>query len=142
MRIELRAPVTDAEIEKYNHLRWRVLGKPWGESKPPTTVDSAAFHLAAWDGDKLIGCGRIEFLSPEEAQVRGMAVDPEYASRGIGSSVLQALEEHAARAGVKRIVLHGRENALAFYRRNGYQQGEQSYIKYGSILHWRMHKDL
>jgi GNAT superfamily N-acetyltransferase len=143
MRIELRAPVTGEEFEKYNDLRWRVLGKPWGEKKPAASShNSSAFHLAAWDGDKLIGCGRVEFRSPDEVQVRGMAVDPEYVSHGIGSRVLRGLEEHAARSGVKRIVLHGRENALGFYRNNGYQQGEQSYTKYGSVLHWRMHKDL
>jgi GNAT superfamily N-acetyltransferase len=71
-----------------------------------------------------------------------MAVDPEYAGQGIGSRVLKGLEEHAVRAGMKRMVLHGREIALPFYRRNGYQQGEQSYTLYGSVLHWRMHKDL
>jgi len=148
MQIQLREPRTPDELSAYYNLRWRVLRKPWGGERvhPPDAgnggAEAGAFHLTAWDGPRIAGCGRLEFSSPGEARVRGIAVDPDYQGKGIGSMILSALEAHAARIGLERLVLDGRENALGFYRRNGYECGEESHTLYGVVRHWRMWKDI
>jgi GNAT superfamily N-acetyltransferase len=98
--------------------------------------------LAAWDGDQIVGTGRLHILSADEVQVRGMAVVPSHANNGIGSLILRELERRATRFGARRIVLHAREAALDFYRKNHYQLGDRSYTLFGSIVHWRMYKEL
>lgn len=56
--------------------------------------------------------------------------------------ILCALEAYAAMIGLKRMVLDGRAYALAFYRRNGYQCGKESYTLFGVVRHWRMWKEI
>ena len=144
MDIELREPKTEEEFEKYYDLRWRILRKPWTDEKQSgrDANERTAIHLTAWDGDKLVGGGRFYFLSSDEAQIRGMAVEHGYENKGIGSMILKGLEERAMQGGAKRIVLHAREGALEFYRKNQYHVVERSYTLFHSIVHWQMHKDL
>ena len=147
-RIELREARTPDELSAYQDLCWRVLRKPWERTRTqrPVTangdLETSALVLTAWDGDRLTGGGRIEFPTTGEGQVRGMAVDPDYQGEGIGTMILRALEAHGARLGLKRLVLHGRENALAFYRRSGYECGGESYTSFGVVRHWLMWKEI
>jgi ribosomal protein S18 acetylase RimI-like enzyme len=144
MAVEIREPTTAREFSEYYDLRWRVLRQPWNGDKPDGNdeAERTAIHLAAWDDERLVGAGRLHFLSPDEAQVRGMAVERGYAGKGIGSILLRSLERRAAQAGVTRIVLHARENAVEFYRKNQYEVVERSYTLFGSIEHWRMCKSI
>jgi ribosomal protein S18 acetylase RimI-like enzyme len=144
MPIELREPQTAEELEKYFDLRWRILRKPWGGEKATSrdAAEKTAIHLTAWEYGRLVGAGRFHFLSPEEAQIRGVAVESGHEHKGIGSTLMKGLEERAARAGARRITLHARETALPFYRKHHYQVLERSYTLYDSIAHWRMQKDL
>jgi len=144
MKIELREPKTKEEWEQYYDLRYRVLRKQWNGEKQSSQGEGedSAIHLAAWDGGKIAGAGRLNFLSPEEVQIKGMAVDGDFAGRGVGSLMLRGLEERAARLGARRVLLHARESALEFYRKNGYEVGNQSYTLFGVIAHWEMRKTL
>jgi ribosomal protein S18 acetylase RimI-like enzyme len=144
MDIELREPKTEEEFERYYDLRWRILRKPWTDEKQSgrDQYERTAMHLAAFDGGKLVGAGRCYLVSSNEAQIRGMAVEQDYEKKGIGSMILQGLEERAMQAGARRIVLHARESALEFYRKNHYQVVERSYTLFHSIVHWQMYKDL
>ena len=144
MDIELREPGTAEEFQKYYDLRWRILRQPWTDKRITAQDDQErpATHLTAWDGDKLAGCGRFYLISENEAQIRGMAVEHGYEKKGVGSMILRGLEERAIQAGARRSVLHARESALEFYRKNRYQLGDRSYTLFDSIVHWQMHKDL
>src|SRR5580692_10923189 len=129
MNIELREPATQEEFQKYHDLRWRILRQPWTDKRRRVEdeQEQPATHLTAWVGDQLVGCGRFYFISDHEAQIRGMAVEHGHEKKGIGSMILKGLEQRAMQAGARRIVLHARESALAFYRSNQYQTGERSY---------------
>jgi GNAT superfamily N-acetyltransferase len=144
MDIESREPETEEEFQKYYDLRWRILRQPWTGKKytAQDEQEKPATHLTAWEGNKLVGCGRFYLISEHEAQIRGMAVEHGYEKKGIGSMILRGLEDRAMQAGARRIVLHARESALDFYRKNHYQLGERSYTLFDSIIHWQMHKDL
>lgn len=144
MDTELREPSTAKEFEQYYDLRWRILRKPWTTDRESSTDEREddAFHLGAWCGGKLAGVGRLHFNSPHEAQVRYMAVEHDFDRRGIGSVILRALEEQARTRGAVRIVLNARETALGFYLHHGYVRSDMSGTLFGSIVHWRMLKEL
>jgi GNAT superfamily N-acetyltransferase len=144
MNFELREPQTEHELALYYDLRWRILREPWTTLRESgrDEHEGDAIHLTAWSGDKLVGTGRLHFNSPEEAQIRCMAVDEAYARNGIGSLILKDLEARAAAAGASRVVLSARDTALPFYAKNGYQRLGHSVTLFDSIEHWWMRKDL
>lgn len=145
MSIELREPKTEDEFRLYYDLRWRILREPWTLSRETATDDRepSAFHLMALEaGATLLGVGRLHFNSPEEAQVRYMAVESGHNGRGIGSLILEKLEAHARERGARRIVLNARESAIPFYRKHHYLQCGRTNTEFEAVVHWRMVKDL
>jgi hypothetical protein len=55
---------------------------------------------------------------------------------------LAALERRAVDAGAARIVLDARENALRFYRKQGYTVEGPGHTLFNSIAHVRMKKTI
>jgi N-acetylglutamate synthase-like GNAT family acetyltransferase len=82
----------------------------------------------------------LHFNTETEAQIRYMAVTPEYEKQGIGTSIIAALEAKARQQQCKTIVLHARENAVGFYQKKGYELLEKSHLLFGTIQHFRMRK--
>jgi len=144
MGIEVREPGTPTEVGLYYDLRWRILREPWTKIKEQgrDEHEDEAFHLTAWEEGRLVGVGRLHFNSPEEGQVRYMAVEGDRRGRGIGGLILQELEDRARRARATRMVLNARADAVPFYRRHGYEQVDPSETLFDSIPHWRMRKEL
>lgn len=145
MELEIRQPKDEQEFERYYDLRWRVLRRPWTQPKESEKDDheSGALHLAAWLGEKLVGVGRLHFNSPEEAQIRFMAVEEGYTDQGIGGVILEALEAHARGQNARLVVLNARDRAVKFYERHGYQRiTDEAERLFDSITHWKMSKPL
>ena len=144
MEIAIREPANPSELDLYYDLRWRILRERWTQVRETgkDEHESAAFHLTAWSGHKLVGTGRLHFNSPKEAQVRFMAIEDRFSRRGIGSRILEALEAKARERGAAHIILNARDSAVAFYRKHGYQLVDQSATLFDSITHWRMQKML
>ena len=144
MYIEIREPRTAQEIEAYYELRWRILREPWTQARESgkDEHEDNAIHLTAWAGERLVGVGRVHMISPDQAQIRYMAVETGDARRGVGSLILAGLEERAARLGARAIVLNARDTAVGFYRKHGYRLVDQSGTLFNSIVHWLMQKDL
>ncbi len=142
MRIVIK-PV-ETEWPQYFELRWRVLRAPWGEAQGTErdAIEDECFHLVACDQQRVVGVGRLQYNSPTQAQIRYLAVAPEYEGRGIGRRIVEALEHQARLVASTEIVLDAREPAVGFYRRLGYTVTEKSYLLFGSIQHWRMRKAL
>lgn len=145
MDIQLREPNTEEEFRLYYDLRWRVLREPWTQARESAQDEHErdAFHIMALQkGKLLVGVGRLHFNSPDEAQVRYMAVEQPHTGRGIGSLVLEALEENARRRGARQIVLNARESAVPFYTRHGYAVIDKTSTLFESLIHWHMRKEL
>ena len=143
--LELTAPVTDLDWERYFDLRWRVLRKPWNQ--PPGSerdeLDQESFHLMLRDqSDAVVAVGRLHLNSPEEAQVRFMAVDESWRGRGLGSRILEGLEKQARTQAIKRVVLNAREEAVDFYLKHGYTVQGPADTLFGTVRHARMRKDI
>ena len=132
------------QFEKYYELRWKVLRKPWNQPRgsEKDEMEEKSIHIMACDNDKIVGVARLHFNSKEEAQIRYMAVDENYRRKGIGSMLLKKLEEIAKQKNAKHIVLNARENAVEFYRKNGYVVMEKTYVLFGEIQHYKMMKKL
>ncbi len=143
--LKICTPITDNDFANYYTLRWLVLRKPWNQ--PPGSekdeLESEALHRMVCDREGIVrGTGRLHLNSPAEAQIRYMAVHPEFHRQGIGRMILMALEAAARGEHAKRIVLNARDNALAFYKALGYVQKGKSYVLYDSIQHFLMEKIL
>ena len=138
-------PTTDADLERYFDLRWRVLREPWAQPRGSERDDreDESIHLMfrAANGDAL-AAGRLHLNTPTEAQVRFMAVDPRAQGCGLGSRLLRSLEDRAREAGAKRIVLNARESAQRFYEQHGYHIEGPADRLFGGVDHWRMSKNL
>ena len=144
-RWEIRAPSGASEWARMLDLRWRVLRQPWNQPRGSEgdALDATAVHRIAVvvDGG-VVGTGRLQLNSAEEAQVRYMAVAERWRNRGVGGTILAALEAEAGRLGARRVVLNARAEAIAFYRRHGYRSVAPGALLFGAIPHEVMAKEL
>lgn len=144
MKTEVRAPKNEDEWEQYYNLRYEVLSKPSGSPKSSVyhEEDSTAFHAACFADGEIIGVGRLHYNDDDfdTGYVRFMAVSNDHRSQGIGSKVLNKLEEIAAEHGTKKMFLKARESALDFYLKNNYKKLDKCNEKFFRTPHWNMEK--
>lgn len=142
MKFKITSPKSDSEFKKYYQLRWEILRKPWNQPVGSEKDDNEneSFHVAAFDeAGGILGVGRLHFNSAAEAQIRYMAVKKK--GLGIGSRIVETLEKHATETGAKYIILNSRENAVNFYKQNGYMITQKGPVLFG-IKHFIMKKEL
>lgn len=144
MEIKIRAPFDPLEWGAYFDLRWRELRAPWNEPRGSERDDleDKSIHAAAFMASTIVGVGRAHLNTPEEAQVRYMATENSYRSKGIGGKILAHLEQKAKAQGATSIVLNAREKAREFYERNGYHVVGPGHTLYDEINHVVMRKQL
>lgn len=138
-------PITETEWQAYYELRWQVLRAPWnqprGSERDP--LDASSEHVMALSEEKqLLGVGRLHFTEDGEAQIRYMAVSESARGQGIGTLLLQELENIARLHGAGVVRLDARETALGFYRRFGYEDMGDGHTLFGTIQHRKMRKSL
>jgi GNAT superfamily N-acetyltransferase len=142
--IVVRSPRTPDEWDAYYALRYRVLRQPWGA--PPGSerdeLEDSAVHRIAVEAStgRIVGCGRIHQRPDGTAQIRFMAVAEDYRGRGIGSMLLESLQQWAWERGIVTIVLYARTTAIPFYLQHGYRVVERAHTLYGAIEHVLMEK--
>lgn len=136
---------TDPEmIEAIINLRYEILRKPWDKPKETATDDQEYHSVNAYveENGRIIACGRLQHNGQGIGQIRYMAVGDGFRGKGLGKLVLQKLEEEAMAMGLVKIELQARENALAFYKANGYELKETSFKLWDLIQHYLMAKNL
>ena len=141
----VRPPQTPEEFERYRDLRWRILRAPWDQPKitEQDDLENDDFPIMVCEVDGIpIGVGRAHFISEDEAQIRSISVEPNWEGKGIGTIVLKELEKIVTAKGAKRIIIHARNNAVEFYKKNGYHSVEESYNLFGVIPHTLMEKKI
>jgi predicted GNAT family N-acyltransferase len=143
-QIEIRSPKTEAEWKKYDDFRWEVLRKPLKMSHIPLkdTLEDSSYHfMAITISKKILACGRVHMNNEYEAQIRYMGVSDDIRRMGVGTSMVNKLEDKAKTLGAKYVTLNARNIALDFYKSLGYIEIEpyESDIK---IPHTRMEKIL
>ena len=139
----VRPPKTPEEFQRYRDLRWKILRAPYNQPRITEKDDQGIvdFPLMVCEVDGIpIGVGRAHFISKDEAQIRSISVEPEWEGKGIGSIVLKELEKIVSEKEAKRIIIHARNNAIEFYKKNGYREVEPSYTLFDEIEHTLMEK--
>jgi ribosomal protein S18 acetylase RimI-like enzyme len=140
------APKTKDDFIKYYLLRYNILREPWNElpGSEKDTSDKSSIHrmIVDSDGGKVLAVGRIHFNSKDEAQIRYMAVHKDSQGKGFGTKMIEELESIAQFEGAKWIILQARENAISFYKNNGYSIIKKTHLLFNVIQHWLMRKDL
>ncbi len=144
MHFEIKQPESPDEFKQYYALRFRILRAPWGEPEGSEVddIEDQCFHIMATKNGNIVGIGRLQFNSTVEAQIRYMAVEKTYEGNGIGSMIVNALEQEAINRNVRNVVLDAREPAVGFYRKLGYSTEKKSYVLFDEIQHYRMTKRL
>jgi predicted GNAT family N-acyltransferase len=70
-------------------------------------------------------------LGNRTAKLRQMWIHPRLRTSGHGTCLLTTVEENLAASGVRKFILHARQNAVGFYRKNGYTSVGESFIEVG-----------
>ena len=143
--MRITSPVSEFEWQKYYWLRYQVLraplGLPPGSEKIPD--DATATHALLLDEDQeAVGVCRLHLQTPQEAQIRFMAIHPDHQGQGLGKKLLLYLEEKARQQGATFMTLQARENAVPFYKSCGYALLEKTHLLYGQVQHYKMQKYL
>lgn len=74
-------------------------------------------------GDETVGCGGLQRIDDDTAEIKRMWIHPDWRGAGLGRRLLSELERIAADLGRVRVVLDTNEvltEAVAMYERNGY----------------------
>lgn len=143
--MRLLEPNSPEDFEKYYQLRWEVLRKPWNQPKGSEKDDAenVSIHIMALDDNgECVGVSRLQLNSPDVAQVRFMGVRDDQQGKGVGKLLMSYLETKAKDAGVKKIILQARENAVPFYLSIGYALKEKTFKLWDIIQHFLMEKEL
>jgi GNAT superfamily N-acetyltransferase len=81
---------------------------------------SSWYVLAAYDGDRLVGFGRLLSDGILHAMIYELIVLPEYQGQGIGGKILERLVERCKETGVRDIQLFCAAGKRAFYEKRGF----------------------
>ncbi len=76
--------------------------------------------LAAYDGERLVGFGRIVSDRALHAMIYDLIVLPEYQNQGIGGEILERLVERCRQAGIRDVQLFCALGKRAFYEKRGF----------------------
>ena len=140
----VKTNTTPAIIEQIIDLRDEVLRKPWNQTRQSVTDDLEEIAINAYieKDSEIIACGRLQNNGSGIGQIRYMAVNKAFQGKGLGKLIVVKLEDEAKRMQLKTIELQARENALDFYKSQGYIVKETSFKLWDIIQHYLMSKHL
>lgn len=122
----------DNEIKKSAFtLRSTVFVEEQGFFDQLDSIDDIAWHAVAYDGEKIIGCGRMFPETEGKYHVGRIAVLKEYRRTGVGREIMKAFEQTARSEGGKSLVLSAQRRAVDFYLALGYEMIGDEYLEEG-----------
>lgn len=124
---KISIPSDEQELNAYFHFRWQILREPFHlpQGSEKDEYESVAEHRMIKDGKgNVIAVGRVHLNTPEEAQVKHIAVSSEMRGKGLGQMIVFALEEVARKMGVERIVTNSMDASVEFFRSCGFEVQE------------------
>lgn len=130
-----------------------VLGQDVPEELERDELDATAEHAVAYDGERLVGTGRLLDGRTDEAgrlvagtagrvaTIGRMAVLEAARGAGVGRRLLDLLVARAAERGFGCVELHAQVHARGFYERAGFAPYGEVYLEAG-IEHVGMRREL
>ena len=85
-----------------------------------SAVCRSSFIVAAYDGDRFIGFGRVLTDGVLHAMIYDLITDPAYQGRGVGSEVLKRLVKKCRQSGIRDVQLFCAAGKRGFYERRGF----------------------
>jgi len=144
MNYILKEPKTKIDFKNYYYFRWQQLRKPLNDSKESAIdeIENDSHHMMAVNSDnKIIGVGRLHRKEVHIFQIRFMAVNGSNQNKGVGSKILSYLEKMVVNKNRgSKVILHAREAAINFYKKNGYKMVKKTHKIKGGIQHYLMEK--
>jgi len=143
-KIEIKSPKTEKDFNDYYHLRWFILRKDFENNLESSKdeLENNSSHVMAVYNQKVIGVGRIHKVDDKNSQIRYMAIDSNFRRLGIGNLILSELIRIARLEKQKYIILHSREKAIKFYKKNNFILIRKSHLLYDKIQHYLMQREL
>lgn len=83
-------------------------------------LKNSQFMVMAYDGEQLVGCGRVVTDGVMHAMIYEMIVSPSYQGQGIGSVILNMLVAKCKAANIRDIQLFSAAGKAPFYRKHGF----------------------
>ena len=145
MNYNIISPEKQEEFNQYYYFRWEYLRKPLDKqlgAERDDIEDLSIHRIVLNETKQIIAVGRVHHNSSIESQIRYFAVDKNYRRQGIGSYLMQDLENIALRENRQIMMLNARENALSFYEGLGYAISKKTNLLFGKIQHYEMKKVL
>jgi len=137
-----------AQLSEIFQLRWDVL-------RPGRAIEAAQFpgddapetiHVGAFARERNIGCAtatRALWQEKPAWQLRGMGIALDWQRRGIGQHLLATTEELVRQASdIRQIWCNAREEAVAFYEKQGWQVASEPFHIEDVGTHFKMTKNL
>ena len=93
-----------------------------------TLSEDVQEFLVADAGDEVVGCGALHVMWEDLAEVRTLAVHPDYRRSGVGSKILSAQLERARNLGIKRVFCLTFETE--FFGRHGFVEIEGAPVEH------------
>jgi len=119
---EVRIATSDLEREDAFNVRRKVFVEEQGV---PLTLeldhfDKTAEHFVVYSDEVPIGAGRIREIGVGIGKVERVCVLGDYRGKYLGNLVMNAIEEHAKKADMKKVILNAQAYAVPFYEKLGY----------------------
>ena len=138
---EIRSPETNKEWNDYYFLRWKILRSDFSEDvdSAKDDLENKSYHISViLSNEKIVGVGRLHDVDDRISQIRYMAVNEDYRGHDLGKKILSKLMQYAKDNDKKYIILHARENAVKFYKNNGFELIKKTHLLFGEIQHYLM----
>jgi predicted GNAT family N-acyltransferase len=142
--MEVRAPQNEKEWLEYYSLRYRLLRESLGQElgSEKNEGDQNAIHFALFDNQQIMAIGRLDERDDKSMQARFVAVEKNNQGKGYGLKLMQAMEKKCIELNKPCMFLQARENAVEFYKKQGYTLIEKTHLLLGQVQHYSMEKVL
>ena len=117
IRYEFDAPVSPAALADLRQVvGWNRMQRDLSDPRLRN-----AFHLCAFDGERLVGYAAVVGNGVTDAYIQDMMVHPAYQHQGIGTQLMERVLARLAAEGVYMVsVIYGEEILRPFYERFGF----------------------
>ncbi|WP_253725633.1 GNAT family N-acetyltransferase [Brevibacillus borstelensis] len=114
----LKLSLIESNEERKAYRSLLLLADDWAEAVDQYMYEGE-LYIAQDQQDQVLGVCLMHALSPEEAEIKNLAVRPEFRGQGVGKAIIEELCSRFASKGFSRIIV-GTANSsidnLAFYR--------------------------
>lgn len=135
--------------DEYNEtlkIRDKVLRRPSNKSiydDDLSDEENKDILFGAFDDKNLLGVITLSIKTKDIAKIRFLAVDTELQRSGVGSKLINYIENYALEKGYKELILEARCTAKGFYLKHGYETVGEVYIpSHIHVEHIEMKKSL